>query len=315
MADLYAGGDNSEKLPLKRYRGKRPEAPDWFVEAVNTNYTTEWVDVDGAKIHYQTWGDRAKPGLLLVHGNGAHAHWYDFIAPALLDTYYVVAITLGGMGDSSQRPIYNIETFSRELLAVAVASGLNEDGRKPILVAHSFGGFVGLFAAADYADQFAGLVVVDSAIRRPDDPHEGPPERSRPNRIYPSFEAALARFRLAPAQPCENHFIVDYIGRHSLKEVDLDDGSKGWTWKFDPFIWRRFEFQREFRDVFVEITCPLALMRGADSVLVTDDSWAYMRELRPDILMSSVDNAQHHVMLDQPLDFVEKLKALLRQLV
>lgn len=314
MADLYSGSDHSEMLPLKRYRGERPIPPDWFTAAINTNYSTRWVDVDGAKIHYQVWGDRAKPGLLLVHGNGAHAHWYDFIAPALLDTYYVVAITLGGMGDSSHRAAYTIETFIQELLGVAAASGLNDDGRKPVLVAHSFGGFIGLMATADYGDQFAGLVVVDSAIRRPDDPHDGPPERSRPNRIYPSLEAALARFRLAPAQPCENHFIVDYIGRHSLKDVELEDGRKGWTWKFDPFIWRRFAFQRDLSEAYVAVNCPMAVMRGTNSVLVTDNAWDYMRELRPDIVMSSVDNAQHHVMLDQPLDFVEKLKSVLLQL-
>ena len=72
----------------------------WREEAVAAPYRTTFVESDGAKIHYQSWGDASKPGLLLVHGNGAHAHWFDFIAPYLTHDYHVVAMTLSGMGDS-----------------------------------------------------------------------------------------------------------------------------------------------------------------------------------------------------------------------
>ena len=34
--------------------------------------------------------------------------------------------------------------------------------------------------------------------------------------------AALARFRLMPPQPCENLFLLDWVARHSLKEIEAD---------------------------------------------------------------------------------------------
>jgi hypothetical protein len=47
-------------------------------------------------------------------------------------------------------------------------------------------------------------------------------------RVYETFDAALARFRLMPEQLCENPFIVDFIGRRSLRRTE-----NGWVWKFD----------------------------------------------------------------------------------
>ena len=67
----------SEGGPLADYHGKPPEAPEWFRDAVAQRYEKDFVDVDGAQIHYQSWSEPSKPGLLLVHGNGAHAHWWD----------------------------------------------------------------------------------------------------------------------------------------------------------------------------------------------------------------------------------------------
>ena len=311
MADTSAGSA-ADVLPLAPLRGEKPLAPDWFTTAVETPYETRFVDVDGAKIHYQRWGSPDLPGILLVHGNGAHAHWYDFIAPLLSDRYCVVSMTFGGMGDSDYRDAYTIATFSKEQIEVCAHAGLFEGGRKPYIVAHSFGGFVTMWTGAHHSDLFGGIVIVDSYILVPGEERKGPPDRSRPNRIYPTFEAALGRFRLAPAQPCENTYIVDYIGRHSLKEVALDDGRVGWTWKFDPFIWTRFDANMDSAEMLQKITAPLSIMRGTDSILVDDKGWDYIKSLRPDVDMHSIDGAQHHVMLDQPLPFVDVLREQLQ---
>ena len=65
----------SEGGPLAPFHGEVPPAPDWFRKAVATPYETGSVTVKGANVTYQRWGRRGAPGLLLVHGNGAHAHW------------------------------------------------------------------------------------------------------------------------------------------------------------------------------------------------------------------------------------------------
>ena len=63
------------------------------------------VDVDGCPIHYLIWGspDAGSDGLLFIHGGGAHAHWWSFIAPFFAENRPVAAIDLSGMGDSGHR--------------------------------------------------------------------------------------------------------------------------------------------------------------------------------------------------------------------
>ena len=79
------------------------EAPRWFRDAINTPYDEDVVEVDGCPIHYLRWGDRERPGLVLVHGGAAHAHWWSFVAPQLTNNYHVVALDLSGHGDSGRR--------------------------------------------------------------------------------------------------------------------------------------------------------------------------------------------------------------------
>lgn len=299
----------SEGGPLGAYQGKRPAAPDWFETAVSARYEAAFVEVDGGRVHYQRWGRRSDPGLLLVHGNGAHAHWWDFIAPYFAERYNVAALTFSGMGESDWRGDYSLNTFSAEQVAVAEATGMFEHARKPVIVAHSFGGFVTLLTGAEHGDRFAGTVIVDSPINPPDRPHRGPPRAGRPNRVYESQEAALARFRLAPPQLCENHYAMDYIARWSLKEVDA-----GWTWRFDPAIWRRFDLGSDPAELLRAMSCRLAIIRGEESELMPDDVGAYMQELLGhQVPYVSIPHARHHVMLDQPIAFIAALRMLLAE--
>lgn len=308
MADDIKEMNPQDANLLAVYQGAKPDAPDWFTRAVNVPYDEHFVTVDGIRIRYQTWGDRSQPGLLLCHGNGAHAHWYDFIGPAFAEDYFVVAMSFSGMGDSAWRDSYNFDRFSDEQVAVCADAGLFDNGRKPIIAAHSFGGFITMNTASKCGNKFAGVMIIDSGIRRPDDEWSGPPVRSTRNRVYASLEAALGRFRLAPAQPCENHYIVDYIARHSLKQVTNEAGQSGWTWKFDPGVFVKFEFDKMSTNMLNDIPCRVSMMRGQDSVLVSDRTWDYMRGLRAEMDMVSIPNAQHHVMLDQPLDFIDAVK-------
>lgn len=306
-------GMPTEQGPLAVYKGAQPEAPKWFEDAVARQYETAFTECEGARIHYQSWGDKTKPGLLLVHGNGAHAHWWDFVAPYLTDDYHVVAMTFSGMGDSDWREHYVMDTFAKEQLAVCEAAGLFDRAEKPIIIAHSFGGFVTVVTGAEYGDRFGGIVLVDSPVNPPDHPRRGPPP-VRGGKVYPSLEAALARFRLAPPQLCENHYIMDYIARWSLAKRTGADGVEGWGWKFDPSIWQRFSVSRPPQELLKETRCRIALFKGEKSILWEDDVGDYMRGLlNRQVPFIEIPEARHHIMLDQPLAFVAALRTLLQE--
>ncbi|MEO1029438.1 MAG: alpha/beta hydrolase [Pseudomonadota bacterium] len=312
MADQEMPSQNG---PLEIYAGERPPTPDWFQSAVEFPFEEHFLTVDGYKVQYQTWGTRGNPGILFVHGNGAHAHWWDFVAPAFVEEgYYVAALTFPGMGDSDWRKSYTMDDFIAQPLIVTEAAGLFDNPEKPILIAHSFGGFISVGAISEYGDRFKQAIIVDSPVVRPDNYEgpKGPPRRNRPNKIYPSLKAALARFRLAPPQPCENHYAMDYIARYSLKQVTDEAGNPGWTWKFDPDIWKHFEFKLPAEDVLRAAKCPVDFVRGASSALVVDAVFEKLETIVPEeTRFVSIEGANHHVMLDKPLEFIEVIKGLI----
>jgi pimeloyl-ACP methyl ester carboxylesterase len=293
--------------PLARFNGERVAGPAWFEDAIAMPCESREIDVSGARIHYLRWGDRSKPGLLLVHGNGAHAYWWSFIAPFLAREYNVAALDLSGMGDSDHRSRYAMDLFVEEEMAVAADAGMFENPEPPVVVAHSFGGFATILAGARHGDRLAGTVIVDSPVHPPDRPH-GPPHREgRPHRIYPTLNEALSRFRLAPEQPCENDYIVDFIARKSLRAVE-----GGLTWKFDPSLWSQRFSIGDTAECLRSTRCRIAIMRGENSVLMPPEVGAYMYSLLGHAApVIEIPQARHHVMLDQPLAFVAALRALL----
>ncbi len=292
--------------PLTAYEGREPPAPGWFHRALAETPRPFRAMCGKVALNALEWGDRGRPGIVLIHGNGAHAWWWAFIAPYLAQDYHVAAFDLSGMGDSAWRDSYAMASYADEPIAVAEACGMFDVAEPPVIVGHSFGGFVTMNAGAKYGTRLAGAVLVDSPVNPPDRPG-GPPNRQmRPHRVYPTLEAALSRFRLAPEQPCENDFLVDYVARRSLKQVE-----GGWTWKFDPAIWQRFE-SGDTAALLRSIACRVGIMRGDQSVLMPPEIGAYMFELLGKAVpVSGVPEAQHHVMLDQPLAFVAALRALL----
>ncbi|HEY5346778.1 MAG TPA: alpha/beta hydrolase, partial [Rhizomicrobium sp.] len=141
--------------PLAGLDGTPPPAPQWFVDATATAPESAFVEVEGAAIHYLRWGDRTRPGILLVHGNAAHAYWWSFIGPFLARDYNVAAMDLSGMGDSDWRAdgVYTMDQFAREQIAVCQAAGMFEGSEPPMIVGHSFGGFVTMLTGNLYGER------------------------------------------------------------------------------------------------------------------------------------------------------------------
>ncbi len=289
-------------------RDAGPSIPDWFFEAVETEYATRSVEVDECDVVYQLWGDEDKPGILLIHGMNAHSRWWDFIAPQLLDDYRVAAMNLTGMGDSDYRYEYDGATYAQEIRAVCDDAGFDQ---RAALVAHSFGGHMAVKAAGLFPERFGALVLVDSGIRHPDEPVPDRPAMGGRAKVYPDRETALGRFRVQPPQSCENAYILEYIARHSLMPVD-----GGWAWKFDEDLPSTLKDVERTPEDYRRLNVPTGLIYGAQSELFSARTEAYMRELIPQEFPAvALSEAQHHLFLDQPLAFVAELKRMLATLL
>ncbi|HMU90182.1 MAG: alpha/beta hydrolase [Pseudomonadales bacterium] len=282
------------------------QEPAWYRDAIATPFVEGVVEVAGCPIHYQHWSNPGAPALLLVHGYAAHSHWWDFIAPLLLDQYQVVALDISGCGESGHRDHYDLATYAAELMAVAEATRLPEPFT---LIGHSFGGGIVLKAATLYPERLRGIVLVDSSVVRP--PGEASQRRTigaLPTIVHPDLPTAIERFRLIPPQHCPNQFLVDYIARHSYRQ-----SSEGWQLKSDAKLLGRFE-REDQTDALLALRCRFGVIHGGLSSTFRAEQRDYLAYVAPPgSPFVELPGANHHLFIDQPLEFAAQLKTLLAQ--
>ena len=122
-ADMAAGEQKAEVQPVPATTGEGPLAPRCTVPSRPRRPGSPTPSPWNRKAPLSRSRARrsiicagaisTRPGLLLVHGNAAHAYWWSFIAPLLARDYNVAAMDLSGMGDSGWREILFDGAFRR----------------------------------------------------------------------------------------------------------------------------------------------------------------------------------------------------------
>ena len=275
--------------------------PSWFTAALGAAAEPDATEVAGASIAYRAWGQPGQGGIVLVHGGAAHARWWDHIAPLLASGHRVAALDLSGHGDSGRRESYRLDVWAEEVLAVAAAAGI---AGPPVLIGHSMGGFVALRAAGLFGARLAGVVAVDSPVRdiTPEERAARDQRAFGPLRVYPTREAAMARFRPIPDQP-----VLPYIAGH-IAATSIHPVPGGWSWKFDPRIFARHQLVPA---LLTRLDCRVALFRaeyGLVSAQMSEVMYDRLGRLAPVI---EIPAAAHHVMMDQPIALVTAIRTLL----
>jgi pimeloyl-ACP methyl ester carboxylesterase len=204
------------------------------------------------------------------------------------------------MGDSDRRPQYLRRQFARELLRVADHAGFGA----LTIVAHSFGGLSGLYACRLAPDRITRAIIIDAYVFRPE---RDVPFESRPERFYPSREAAEARFRLGPPGMWPDPDVLAYIAHHSVVEKP-----QGWTWKFDPLGRKSIDSEKDLRAELRDLTTPVDFIHGDRSEVVDADALASLVANMPSCgTPIAIPLCHHHVMIEQPFALVAVLDALL----
>ena len=274
--------------------------PEWFTQALSAPVTERVTVLDGVPVAYRMWGSSQNGrGIVLVHGGAAHSRWWDHIGPLLTVDRRVIAIDLSGHGDSGRRESYSFPGWAREILAVAADAGLDA----PTVIGHSMGGVVTLRLAALFGSRIEGAVVIDSPVRNPAPEQHAAQDRRvfRELRVYPSREAAIARFRPVPDQPVLG-YIADHVAATSVRQAD-----GGWTWKWDPQV---FVLEPP-RAPLTRLACRVALFRAEHGIMSAEMSEIMYDRLGRVAPLIEIPAAGHHIMLDQPIALAAALRTLL----
>ncbi len=255
------------------------------------------IGVNGLRLSYLDWGNPAAPVLLLLHGGSAHAHWWDWFAPAVADRFHVVALDLRGHGDSewARPPAYEIEDYAADVVAFVAALGLS-----PLrLIGHSLGGTVAASAAARFAGELAAVVIVDSRTQARDDGLRFMHRLARmPAPRYRSLEQGVSQYRLLPVDSTAPPEILAAIAAHALRRQA--DGS--YSFKFDRAALAGIK-AHDVAAELAQLRCPILALRGALSPLMPAAAVAALRAAAPQLQAVEIAGAHHHVMLDRPAEF------------
>lgn len=132
---------------------------------------SHFMNVDGARLHYQEFGDAAMPPMVLIHGYTASVYVWKTVAPLLAEAgFRVIAVDLLGFG-YSEKPIrfdYSIQSQARMISRFMNRLGIG----RAVVVGNSYGGAVALNLTLDYPEAVEKLVLVDPVTN--DEPKNHP---------------------------------------------------------------------------------------------------------------------------------------------
>ena len=138
----------------------RARAANWTDE-IHHAENSHFVEVDGATVHFQEFGEASNPTLLLIHGYTASTYVWKTVAPLLADEdFHVVAVDLLGFGysDKPAQFDYTISSQARMIERLMNRLGIG----KATIVGSSYGGAVASTLALDYAERVEKLVLVSA---------------------------------------------------------------------------------------------------------------------------------------------------------
>ena len=123
------------------------------------------IELDGIKVSYDCAG--SGDNIVLLHGWGGSALSFKPVFDYLSKSYRVYAIDFPGFGNSDLPPsVWGVEDYGNFILKLFTVMLIE----KTNVIAHSFGGRVAIWLAANYPEKINKLVLVDSAGIKPKRP-------------------------------------------------------------------------------------------------------------------------------------------------
>jgi len=123
-----------------------------------SSYKSDFVNVNGVRLHYLDWGGSGET-LLFLTGMGCSARLFDQIAPRFTNEFRVLALTRRGQGESDYPETgYGLDTLINDIHEFMDVQKIG----KAILAGHSLAGMELTYFAEKYPDKVLKLVYLDA---------------------------------------------------------------------------------------------------------------------------------------------------------
>jgi len=262
------------------------------------------------RVVYYEWGDPDNPNVVVcVHGLGRNGRDFDVIAEALAPTHRVLAIDMPGRGRSdwlADPNDYIFPTYLATLTALIARSGAAQVD----WIGTSMGGLLGMVAAAQPKSPIRRLVINDvgpqleaAALERIGSYIGQDPTFAS----YPEIEGYLREIS-APFGPL-NDLQWEHLTRTNVRQR----ADQRWGLAYDPGIavpFRNAPAPPDLWPVWDAITCPVLVLRGAHSDLLSSEVAAAMALRGPSPRVIEFAGVGHAPMLLGPEQYLPVLEFL-----
>lgn len=255
------------------------------------------ITTDQGIVHYEVYG-RGRPVILLHGWLGSWGLWQETMS--FLGRYYrTYAMDFWGFGESGKkRDTYAVQDFVSLVDQFMEQLGIVNAP----LVGHSMGGTVSLSVAIKYPQRVSKVVVVGSPIVGSSLalPLKLAGYRGIAFMLFNMMGAFRLAMRVASPIICRDERFPDMMD-HDLTSTTLES-----------FLRSIASLRRtDLRPMLGQIKIPAMGMYGDRDVIVHPKQWQPMQKGISHARIERFSSAGHFIMLDEPQDFAQRLKAFL----
>jgi pimeloyl-ACP methyl ester carboxylesterase len=255
------------------------------------------ITTDQGILHYEVFG-RGRPVILLHGWLGSWGLWQETMT-YLGQSYRTYALDFWGFGESgTKRNTYLVQDFISLVNQFMEQMGIQQAP----LVGHSMGGTVSLSMAIQHPERITKVVVIGSPIAGSSLAFTLKLAGMRPIAwllftLFPLFRAAM---RVASPFISKDPRFPDMMDR-DLSKTTLE------SFLVSIASLRRTDLRPELH----KINVPVMGMYGDRDNIVHPKQWQPLKEGVPGARIEQYKQAGHFIMLDEPQDFMAKLKDFL----
>lgn len=265
---------------------------------------SKFTTTNNLRLHYLDYGNESGPPLVCVHGLSGNAHNFDAIGVRFGSSFHVISVDVRGRGDSQWGPAdeYTYQHYADDLAKLLDQAGLE----RVSLIGTSMGGIISIVLAGNQPRRVERLVLNDIG------PEVDPRGRER---IASYFGQAPDEFKdlSAVAAYYREHYppmakLPEAVLTEFVKWTVKPNGRGGLMWKIDPAVRRNYAgtIRPDLWAPYRKITCPILIVRGADSDILAPEVSRRMCEPPNRATVTEVPGVGHAPALTEP----EAMRAL-----
>ncbi|NND82851.1 MAG: alpha/beta hydrolase [Gammaproteobacteria bacterium] len=281
--------------------------------------SSQKLDVRGLQYHIQEWGDPSKPLLVLLHGWMDCGATYKYVAPDLVENFFLVAPDLRGFGETEHVPGgYYFPDYFADLEVILNHYSPNA----PVnLVGHSMGGNIALMYAGIRPERIARVMSLESLGLMPTEPKDAVEKYRRwlreivsaePAKVYP--HAGFLMQSIHKGNPSLPDAVIEELAELWGRPVG-DDGA--WMLKHDHA--HRYAnpvryMHEDVEEIWQQISARVGLVMAEHSMQYRGYTEAGRLSRARELLRISdddyylIENCNHMLHLEQPAQTAAAIK-------